>query len=198
MNFRLIALLIALVALSVPAQAADKAATAAVAERAALMQTLKRGQALTSNHQQYQVLPGVRAVASLAQESPQQTLTRVGGAQLIETKGVFVVFTTAQQSAPGIALVNGATFYPTVFNPRTQGVGILPGTINVKLKNMANAAAVASGHGLEMVREFAHLQTVFYRVQPGQDVVAAAGALSADSRVTSAEAEVIENMAVPH
>lgn len=68
----------------------------------------------------------------------------------------------------------------------------------MKLKNMANAAAVASDHGLELVREFAHLQAVFYRVKPGQDVVAAAASLAADARVSSAEVEVIENMDVPY
>lgn len=191
-------MLIALIALPTLVQAADQSATAAVTERAIILQTAGRGQALTSNNQQYQVLPGARAVKSLAQEAPQQTLARAGGGKLIETKGSFVVFTAASQGAASVTSTNGATSYPTVLNTRTNGIGILPGTLSVKLKNVDSAAAVAADHGLDVVRVFSHLQTAFYRVKPGQDVVAAAASLSTDTRVTSAEVEVIEHVAVPN
>lgn len=207
-NIRLIALLIAFIALPTLVQAADKSATADVSERAILLKTLNRGATVTSNNQEYQILPDVRAAESLSQEQPQQTLTRHGGSKLIETKGAFVVFTAAPQSAANVKAapqsaasiksVNGATSYPTVLNPRTGGIGILPGTLTVKLKNMDSAVAVATDHGLEVVRVFAHLQTAFYRVKPGQDVAAAAASLTADPRVASAEVEVIEHVAVPH
>lgn len=199
MKNRLIAsMLMILLAVPLAAQAADKAATAALGQRATLMQTLGRGAPMTSNNEQYQVLSGARAARSKSQELPQQTLSRYGGGQLIETKGAFVVFTAAQQGGASVIQVNGATSYPTVLNVNTGGIGILPGTLVVKLKNMANARAVAADHGLELVRAFAHLQTAFYRVKPGQDVVAAAAALTADARVASAEAEVIEHMKVPN
>lgn len=199
MNIRVVALLIAMVALPTLTQAADKkgAATAAVEERAALLQTVGRGSNITSNNQQYQILTGVRAAESRSHEEPQQTLTRMGGGKLIETKGTFVVFTAAQQSAASVISVDG-TSYPTAFNPATGGIGIVPGTLNVKLKNMGSAAAIAADHGLEVVRVFAHLQTAFFRVKTGKDVVAAAASLSTDARIVSAEVEVIEHMNVPN
>ena len=194
MNIRLSALLIASLALPTLAQAA---ANSAAAQRTALLQAQVRGAAVSSNNEQYQVLPGVRASQSQSKEKPQQTLARVGGSAVVETKGNFVVYTAAPQGA-NVVQVGSATTYPTVLNSRTGGVGILPGTVRVKLKSMANAAAVGADHGLELVREFAHLQAAFYRVKPGQDVVAAAATLTADSRVASAEVEVIEHMNVPH
>ena len=197
MNIRIIALLIGFAALPTLAQAADRAARPADTERAAVLQKLSRGASLTSNGQEYQLLPGVRAAKSQPREQPQQTLTRMGGGKLIESKGSFVVFTEAQQSAASVTSVNGIS-YPAVVNPRTGGIGIVPGTLNVKLKNNASAAAVASNYGLEVVREFAHLKTVFYRVKTGQDVLAAAASLAADARVESAEVEVIEHLNVPH
>jgi hypothetical protein len=42
------------------------------------------------------------------------------------------------------------------------------------------------------------LQVAFFRVMPGQDVVAAAAELSADTRVASAEVEVVEHLNVPN
>jgi hypothetical protein len=198
MNNRLITLLMVLFALSSLAQAAGNAATDVSAQRAAFLQSATLGATVTSDSLKYQLLPGARAVKSRSQELPQQTLARVGGGKVIETKGSFVVFTATQQGGASITQVNGATAYPTVLNSSTGAIGILPGTLNARLKNMANAAAVATDHGLELVREFAHMKTVFYRVKSGQDVVAAAASLAADARVSSAEVEVIENVNTPN
>jgi hypothetical protein len=198
MNIRLIAVLIAFLALPMLAQAADKAANAAATQRATVLKSQNRGATVTSNKQRYQILPGVRAAKIQPQERPQQTLTRAGGGQMIETKGPYVVFTAAQQGAVSVMQVNGAMSYPTVINSRTGGIGILPGTVRAQLKNVGSAAAIASYHGLELVREFAHLRTAFFRARPGQDVVAASASLAADSRVVSAEVDVLEHVNVPH
>ena len=63
---------------------------------------------------------------------------------------------------------------------------------------MADATAIASAFGLSVVREFAHLKVVYYQVKPGQDILAVAAALAADSRVLSAELEVVEHLAEPN
>lgn len=205
MKNQLSVLLMVSLSLPVLAQSADRSAIvadraamqAAADQRAMVLQAAGRGATLTSNNEQYQVLPGARAAQLLPQETQQQTVTRVGGNQLIEGKGNFVVY-TAPQGVAGIAQVNGATTYPTVINARTGGIGILPGTVNVLLKDMSNADAIASDYGLEVVYQFAHLKTVFYRVKAGQDVIAAAAKLAADARVASAEVEVLEHMNEPH
>lgn len=198
MRIRVSVLLIVFIALTTLAQAADKIVTTAsvTSERATLLQAAGIGLSITSNSQQYQILPGVRAAEIKSNEQPQQALTRMGGDKLIETKGSFVVF-TAQQSPASVTSVNG-TSYPAAYNPRTGGIGIVPGNLSVKLKNMRTAAAVAKDYGLDVVRVFAHLQTAFYRVKPGQDVVAVAAALAADARVESAEIEVIEHINAPN
>lgn len=178
---------------------ADRAAVAsAAAERSAALQAAGRGATLTSNSQEYQILPRVRAAESRPQDTQQQAVTRAGGSQLIESKGNFVVYVASTQGTASITQVNGVTTYPTVLNTRTGGIGILLDTLNVKLKDITTAAAVASDLGLEQVRQFAHLQIVFYRVKSGQDVVAAAASLAGDSRVVSAEVEVLEHMNVPN
>lgn len=195
MNIRIITLLIALIALPTLALAAGR--DAAVADRAKLLQTAGTGSNITSNNQQYQILAGVRAAEIKTDEKPNQALTRMGGGKLIETKGSFIVFSAGQQSAASVTSVNGTSF-PTAVNARTGKIGIVPGTLNVTLKNSGKAAAVAASHGLEVVRVFAHLKTAVYRVKPGQDVVAVATSLAADSNVSSAEIEVIEHLNVPN
>lgn len=198
MNLRIFALLMALVLLTSMANAGDKAAgVAANAERAQLLQTVARGASISSNNQQYQMLSGVRAAQSNPAEKQQHTLSRMGGGKLIETKGSFVIFSAPQQSQASVAQLNG-TSYPTALNTRTGGIGIVPGTLTVKLKNSAGAPAIANDHGLEVVRVFTHLKTAIFRVKSGQDVVAVATALAADARIESAEVEVIEHLNVPH
>ena len=198
MNSRINALLIGFAATLTLTwvEAADKNNSPRAEARSLSLQALARGQSITSNKQQYQILDGVRAAESLSKEVPQQTLTRMGGSKMLETKGRFVVFTTAQGLA-SVTSVNG-TSYPTALNSRTGVIGILPGTLSIKLKGNADAAALSNDYGLELVRHFAHLQTAFYRVKTGRDVVAAAASLNADIRVERAEVEVIEHMNVPH
>lgn len=197
MNIRNITLLIVLLSALVTSTWAQTTSNAAATQRAAIMKTLSRGASLSVGKEKYQVLPGAQAAKSLNQEQPQQTLTRAGGDKLIETKGSFVVFTVSPKRSTNVTSTNGATSYATVVNQRTGDIGILPGTICVKLKNMGDAAVVASSHGVDVVREFTHLQVVYYQVKSGQDVLAAAASLTQDSRVKSAEVEVIEHMMVP-
>jgi hypothetical protein len=206
MKNQLSILLIASLSLPVLAQSADRSAiiadraavAAAADQRNATLQSLGRGATLTSNEQEYQVLPGARAVQSQPQETQQQAVARVGGGQAIESKGNFVVYSTPQQGGASVAQVRGVTTYPAVLNTRSGNIGILPGTIRVKLKDATSAAAIASDKGLTLAGQLAHLQMAVYRVKAGQDLAAAAASLAADVRVVSAEVEVLEHMNVPH
>jgi hypothetical protein len=203
MKIRYVVLLTCLVPIHSQAQASgksviigDRAAVAAAAERSATLDAAGRGATLTSNGQTYQVLPGARAVENRTQDV-QQTLAQVGGGKLIESKGNLVVYSSTHKGGPTLEKIGGVTTYATVLNANTGVVGILPGTISVRLKSMGDASSVASSHRLELIRKYVHLQKVYYRVQPGQDVISVAAALLADARVETAEVEVLEHLSVP-
>ena len=199
MNIREIFLLMVFITIQTMAQAADtNRQTPAAKEREIFLQSHARGAGISSNSVDYQILPGVRAAHKLEHEQPEQTSLRMSGTKLIETKGSIVVFEAAHQSQSSVTLVNGASSYPTVINVGTGGIGVVPGTIRVKLKNSSSGNAIATDHGLEVVRIFAHLNTAFYQVKSGQDLVAVTTSLSSDTRVESAEVEVIEHVLVPH
>src|SRR5205809_870794 len=74
---------------------------------------------------------------------------------------------------------------------------VLPGTLVVKPKRLADAAAIASSHGLEKGKEYPHLQTVLCRAKAGTDIADAAAVLQADARIESAYPEIIEYVRVP-
>lgn len=181
---------------------AEKTKSPEMADRAALLQGLSRGQQITVNNQKYQHLPDVFAVVHADPgKGPRELLAQVGASagSLIETKGPYVVYRSGQpQAAPYVSQIGRATVYPTVLNTENETIGILLGTVVVKPKRMADAAAIGSDLGLELVREFPHLQTVFYKVRNNRDVIQAAAALSADSRIASAYPEILEYVAVPN
>ena len=87
--------------------------------------------------------------------------------------------------------------YPTVVNTRTGTLGVLTGTLVVKPKSMADAAAIANSHGLQKGKEYPQLQTVFYRVKSNTDIADVAAALQADSRVETAYPEIFEHVRLP-
>ena len=198
MKLRLIVLLFAFSATSCMAGGPDKQNNNAASQKDRVMQDLKRGASISSNNQTYQYLPEVRAVLRKSDsESVQQVLQNAGATtiQHIETKGKYVVYRDMQNATAQIDAKQSNASYPAVMNENTKVIGILPGTILVKPRNMADVAAIATTFGLTVVREFAHLKIVYFQAKPGQDILAIATALAADSRVLSAELEVIEYMA---
>ena len=199
MNARIAALALVLVAPAVLAQEYQNPAKARAAERAAMIETLQRGKQLKGSREQYQHLPQVFAVGlANSSETPEEAVARTeSGAQVLETKGKLVLFRSTQQKPAFVETVAGATVYPTVLNTRTGTFGVLTGTLVVRPKKLADAAAIASSHGLEKGKEYRHLQTVFYRAKAGTDIADAAAALQADARIESAYPEIIEYVRVP-
>ncbi len=199
MNVQIVAFCLMFAAAAAPAQESRERARTA-AERAAMLETLQKGKQILGSRGQYRFLPEVHAVEHRASaETPQEALARVGegGAQILETKGRLVLFRSTQQKPAFVERVAGATVYPTVVNARTGTFGVLTGTLVVKPKSLADAAAIASSHGLEKGKEYPQLQTVFYRAKPRTDIADALAALQADARIESAYPEIIEYLRTP-
>ena len=200
MNRRIVALGLMLTASLAFAQEPRLAAKARAAERTAMLETLQRGKEIRGARQQYYFLPEVHAVEHrVSAETPQEALSRIGesGAQILEIKGRLVLFRSTQRESAFVERVGGSAVYPVVLNTRTRAFGVLIGTLVVKPKKLADAAAIASSHALEKSKEYPHLQTVFYRAKAGTDIVDALAALQVDARIESAYPEIIEYVRVP-
>ncbi|MDO8413656.1 MAG: hypothetical protein Q7S51_07705 [Gallionellaceae bacterium] len=200
MNIQLIILLFAFVAMPGMAASPVHHSELKAVDRTDVLQKLQRGSSFTHQNQTYQYLPEVRAVRlKSGSESLPQALQRAGVAadQIIETKGQYALYRGTQRATAQTEQNEGHANYPAVLNVRTQVIGILPGTIEVKPKNMSAVAAIAAQYGLSVLREFSHLGVVYYQVSPGQDIFALAHALAADARVSSSEIEILEHLAVP-
>ena len=199
MNKRIVALCLVLVGSVALAQEFREPAKAKAAERAAMLEMLQKGKQIQGSRGRYRHVTEVLAVARGANETPQEAIARTGarGDQLLETKGRLVLFRSTQQKAASVEAAGGAAVYPVVLNARTRTFGVLTGTLIVKPKNLADAAAIASSHGLEKGKEYPQLQTVFYRAKAGADIGDVAAALQADARIESAYPEIIEYVRTP-
>jgi len=199
MNIRIAVLCLTFAASPALAQESPKPAKARGAERAAMLETLQKGKQIQGSRGQYRHVPEVLAVARRTNETPEEAIARMGagGEQLLETKGRLVLFRSTQQKPASVEGVGGSAVYPVVVNARTGTLGVLTGTVIVKPKSIADAAAIASSHGLEKGKEYPQLQVVFYRAKAGTDIADVAAALQADPRIESAYPEIIEYVRVP-
>jgi fervidolysin-like protein len=200
MKLRIAALALTLVALPVFAQKYKNQASAGTAERAAMLKTLERGKPLKGSRDAYEHLPQVFAVAlASSSETPEQAMARIGesGAQLVETKGRLVLFRSARSKAALVQYPGGAGVFPTAVNARTGALGVLTGTLIVKPKELADGDAIGASHGLETIKAYPQLHTVFYRAKAKVDIADVSAALQADPRVESAYPEIIENVRAP-
>src|SRR5262249_35023151 len=116
---------------------------------------------------------------------------------VIETKGRMVLYRGAATGSVALDRNAKSVVYPTVVNAQTGTLGVLTGALVVKPKKMSDADAIASSYALDKDRVFAHLQTVFYKVRPGEDIADVAAALAADPRVESAYPEIVESVRQP-
>jgi hypothetical protein len=199
MNFRIAILALLLVGQTALAQGYGMSADPKATERAAMLKSLDRGKRMKGNRDEYQYLPQVFAVARAnSSETPEQAIARVAqGAELVETKGRLVLYRTAGAgSAPAQPSVY-SNVYPTVINARTGTLGVLTGALVVKPKDIADADAIAAGHGLVKLKAYPQLGTVFYKVKTGADIADVSTSVQADPRVESAYPEIVEHVRVP-
>lgn len=174
----------------------DKAAArAARQQREAFVKGLPRGATFRSNGQTYQMAGNLRALPASPRHAPEQVLAAagLGSADLVERKGPYLVVREAGAMSQAVQTSpSGAFTHPVAVNAGTGALGVVTGTVAVRLRSAATAVAIARDHGLELEATATGIRAAFYRVGATEDVVAAAAALARDRRVRSAEVEVRE------
>jgi len=190
------------VSFSLPADAGGKAPRA-LGDREAAIASLGRGAEFASDGNRYQLLLGVRALRIKKQSDTSQVLQTLGAtpSDVIESRtGLMFVrrALVAGRSTASAETVNSQVLQPVAINRDTGTLGLMTGTIMVHLKNLADAPALASTHGLTLTRSYDHLGMAFFTVTRGSDVLTAAARLTTDPRVTRADPEVLEALRQPY
>ncbi|MES2962996.1 MAG: hypothetical protein V4760_03835, partial [Bdellovibrionota bacterium] len=110
----------------------------------------------------------------------------------IEEKAGFTIYKpTDKTKIPGFTLEERTR--PVVVNQASGAIGVVTGTIVVRLKDFEEADSVASAFGLEYVSSDDSIATVFYKAPKGREIDDLIEMLRADGRVTRADAEIIQS-----
>ena len=154
-----------------------------------------------SNNDQYQLISGGRfeksgefASSMTVSQSQEQSEVLWEG-----TNGQFVLsisdVTASQQRAQALS---SSSYNQIAYNPRTGGSGVITGQIIVSYTDSFDALFIGDSFGIQLIDDFAHLNTAFYIVNARQDIFIITDRLNQSGLVSSAEVEVIENFAVPN
>lgn len=110
----------------------------------------------------------------------------------IEEKAGFTVFKPSRPAQVAGFVLDEKT-RPVVVNQSSGAIGIVTGTIVVRLKDFEQADALASAFGLEYVSSDDTIATVFYKAPRGREIDDLIELLRADGRVARADAEIIQS-----
>jgi hypothetical protein len=197
--------LILLVTTLLPSAALAQA-EAASARRAGLVAASQKGPEFKNDKQTYRVVVGMRAVPRGDATSGRANALGIEAEDVVEQKGPYAIVArtpVGTAGAPRVAAASavselaGAPAYPVVLNTRTGQLGVVSGTLVVKMPKIADAAALAKAYGLTVDYVAESIGYAFLRVPAGGDVISTAAALRRDARVSSAYAEIREHFPVP-
>lgn len=167
--------------------------------------SLLRGSAFQTEKESFVFLPELYSIATF-KTSDSYTLNLISAVQkdksaaLFKQKGNFSVYrsnASASLNTMATQATRKLTLYPVVLNTRTNNLGIVIGSIKVKLSDLSAASNLASTYNIKLVKSFDHLKTVFFEASANQDIILLTDSLSNDSRVQRATIEVIENVNIP-
>jgi hypothetical protein len=181
-------------------------AEAVSARRAELVAASQKGPEFKNDKQVYRVVLGMQAVPrGDSTGTGRATALGIATADVVEQKGPYTIVTrtpTGAAGAPRLAAASavseraGAPAYPVVVNRSTGQLGVVSGTLVVKMANVDEAAALAKAHGLTVDYVAGSIGYAFLQVPAGGDIISTAAALRRDARVRSAYAEIRENFPV--
>jgi len=156
-----------------------------------------QGNTILANGRTYIVLSDVRALPIESNVEPAGEILQLKGQFLIyrETRSEMKSLSAQSVQEVGMAGIAGQPVlsHAVVYNPHTHQIGVVMGSIVTHLANMTQAQEIAASHGLVLSAHYDQLGVAIYAVPAGEDVAAMSSALQADSRVASAEPEILEH-----
>ena len=167
------------------------------------------GEAVKGEHDSFNIVENVFAVRS-PQNNNNQTLQAAGTSSntdlLVAQKGGFLFYKSDNNQAQALSqsqaqtqtqTTTNTTLPAVVFNNRTGDLGLITGTVIVKLKNFADADNLVRDYNLKETHRFGGiLRRVFFKTELAQlnNLILE---IKADPRTESVVPEILEHFHVP-
>ena len=161
------------------------------AQREALVASVPQGEKFENDGFAYVWLPTLRAEKTGDRKDMMAT-------EMIEQKGLFLVYKRSQAAAPAIRADNESALdtptYPVVYNQDMKSIGILTGRLWLKLKDMADAPTLANAYHLSLSWTNNDMETAFYDIPENVDIQGLRKQLQADARVVRVTLDMVDRI----
>lgn len=171
------------------------------ARREAVIDSLPRGETFENNGWNYVWLPtlrGEKSPASTSTAGTGKTASAVENQAILEQKGPFIIYKTSAASEKLSAVTTGgSSIHPVALNVQTGSLAVITGNIWLKLKDINNAAPMATEYDLTLSFANAAMSTAFYQIPAETDIQALRKRLQADSRVIRVTLDMVDRIRRP-
>jgi len=110
----------------------------------------------------------------------------------VTKRTTFTVITKKDKNDPHFA-IGSSSEMPVVENLNNLQIGIVTGTLVIKLKQDQSAEELASKYGMELKSTVPHLNVAFLTAKPGIDIRSQLVELKKDSMIDTAEIEILDS-----
>lgn len=114
----------------------------------------------------------------------------------VKTRTTFTVITKKDKNDPHFT-IGSSSEMPVVENLNNLQIGIVTGTLIVKLKQDQSAEELAAKYGMELKSTASHLNIAFLSAKAGIDIRSQLIELKKDSMIDTAEMEIIDSEVSP-
>ena len=158
-----------------------------------------RGKSLVSRGNQYFILPTLEARKELhsRQKKRQPQSSQTNYDTVLAQKGGFLILAKQDGLKNPQSNDSSSDNHPVVFNPRSQQIGIVLGSLVARMKNIEQADQLVTLYGLATVEKYPSKKLAIFKGRyPGQ-VLEIIDRFQQDPSVSSAEVEILENLRRP-
>ena len=144
----------------------------------------------------YSLLPELKAERGNKLKSGKPTIEALGAAGdvLLEYGGFLI---SEKNKVRSNRTAKSSEEYPVVFNSRSQKIGIVVGTLIVRMQDVSLAESLVEKYSLGGFTSYSRLNTVVFSGKYPAQVLDVFETFSKDSSVISVEIEVLENLQMP-
>lgn len=175
-----------------------------IGERRNFISSLIQGDQFKNDKKEYALIPGLNAVNtgrnSKKASGVFKTLTANNDIlvqNVVQTKGGFTIF--EPQSSSGLPMIktlrsssSGASVYPVMLNLQTKTLGVFTGKLWLKLKDVSQAENITKDYPLKLDFSNTSMETAFYTVSSGEDILKLKDKLENDARVLRVTLDIFE------
>lgn len=161
-----------------------------------VFQPLATGTSFKSERNNYQLMPGVFAKQKQKNTHQLNTQSTNQNIKILGDKGRLEIYKaqTLNSGSTQLVITPASNEKMVVYNPRTKNTGIVMGTIVIKYSDDAILKTLENDYAITIASKFDNIKFAFFTPNNIADIFSITAELKNDSRIVSANIEILENI----